>query len=104
MLKGTFHFLELKCCPKIVKLLEKLKPKPSELETEPTCTSDLKAYHHLALLSFICITNFGGYPQLYKPVLDIIQVYIYSEIDVLFRYLTLKSLNSFIKLNRLTSF
>jgi hypothetical protein len=42
--------------------------------TTTTATSDQKSYQHLALLSFICITNFGGYPQIYKPILDIIQV------------------------------
>ena len=65
-------------------MLEKFKPQASddisdkpENETtsaETTETNDSKSYQHLALLSFICITNFGGYPQIYKPILDIIQV------------------------------
>ncbi len=35
---------------------------------------DEKAYQHLGLLTFVCISKFGGYPQLYKPALDIILV------------------------------
>lgn len=30
-------------------------------------------FQDLSLLAFICTTSFGGYPQLYKPILEIIQ-------------------------------
>jgi hypothetical protein len=40
--------------------------------------SHKEAYQHLSLLSFVCMTNFGGYPQIYKPLLEIIQ----NEIDL----------------------
>jgi hypothetical protein len=55
-----------------------------ENRTEPvnpppaTKYTNREAYQHLALLSFVCMTNFGGYPQIYKPLLEITQ----TDIDL----------------------
>ena len=59
-------------CPKIIKLLEALKP-CEQVETKPELAKD-KSFEHLALLSFVCTTQFGGYPQIYKPIHDLVKV------------------------------
>ena len=54
-----------KACARMVKLLERLK-------ADGEWSSD--AYQQLALLAFVCMQRFAGYPHLYKPILDFIQV------------------------------
>jgi hypothetical protein len=57
---------------------DELNTQEKKTETIFTEYTNREAYQHLALLSFICITNFGGYPQIYKPLLEIIQ----TDIDL----------------------
>jgi hypothetical protein len=47
----------------LVKLLEKYKEE-----------EDKTVYNHLTILTFACMYNFGGYPTVYKPLLDVIKV------------------------------
>lgn len=68
-----------KSCVKICLLLKILKSKRVENEAARAGSYDVqcpseedKIYQHLGLLAFVSISKFGGYPQLYQPILDII--------------------------------
>ena len=61
--------------PKISSLLALLKPAKKQTDTDDKPVVEQEAsYQQLGLLAFICISKFGGYPQLHKPILDIILV------------------------------
>ena len=63
--------------PKISSLLALLKPAKKQPGTDdkPIVADEQEtSYQQLGLLAFICISKFGGYPQLHKPILDIILV------------------------------
>jgi hypothetical protein len=54
----------------------KLRSKQNE-ETagdKEVTSEDQRAYQHLGLLALVCISKFGGFPDLYKSVLDVITV------------------------------
>lgn len=57
-------------------LLKTLKAKTNQDEAtgDKSPTEDQKTYQHLGLLAFVCISKFGGFPDIYKPILDIIAV------------------------------
>ena len=71
-------FFFSKMCSKLCILLDDLKKKKiiKQENSENNIQNDrtIATYNSLALLAYICITKFGGYPQLYKPLLDVIQV------------------------------
>ena len=67
-------FVLFKICSKLSILLENLKLQ----KTNDKFSNDKIefTYKQLASLAFSCMTRFSGYPQLYKPIHDIIEVII----------------------------
>lgn len=68
--KKYLNILFSKLCSKICELLENLKVR--KLEEHDSKAANV--YNHIAVISFICMTRFNGYPQIYKPLLEVVQV------------------------------
>ncbi|CAF0860629.1 unnamed protein product [Brachionus calyciflorus] len=66
-----------KVCPKITEILLELKPKENDQKTELQRNIDQKCFKELSMLCYISISNFGGYPEIYKNIIDIIK----DEVD-----------------------